>query len=1295
MQVSHQPLFADHYLRAIYGKEFEGFRGSDAEKDLIKAIQHWADRFKLKETSAEAAFMKVFFEQIWGYTQSGTGKASSGYTLHPKHAIAGAGASGGTGEADAAMGWFARADVPATPQVVCEFKDVRSNLDAPQKRKGNNRSPVKQCADYLRELVKPLFGHEAVQPTWGLVTDMNEFRLYWRNTMPSQYQRFIITKSTADDAVSLLDSSDAGSFQRFLFARLFSQGSLISTGGPCELLRRLKNQRYQDKEIENTFYREYRAYREQLIKVIIDHNATTFSGTKGRLVRLAQKLIDRCIFVMFCEDMGELLSFPPNALRDYLADLSKLSTFQPDEIDAWNKLKELFNAMNEGKKFRARDINRFNGGLFATDTELDSLTIPNSVFCAAMQGENDEHLRKHPLTLLYFAGTYNFGTSGAAGKAVTLYTLGRIFEQSITELEVLEAAADAKLSLNVLSRRKRDGVYYTPEPIVERIVAETLTPRLDEIKVECGWSITLEGDDAEVQRQIALAPSKRSVAFKAHVDGVKAFRDRLDSFTVLDPACGSGAFLIHTLEYLLRERRRVTAEYARITVEKGEGLFEFKPADEIRTILARNIYGVDINPASVEIAQLALWLHTAKADEPLTNLNTNIVTGNSLVGSDLFHFKKDLLGATDESKERINAFDYEKAFPSVFDPKRPGGSGFDCIVGNPPYVKLQNFKKVYPETAEFLRDATRAGGGALYESCQTGSFDLYLPFIEHGLELLNPDGRLGFIAPSVWRYTEYGKALRKLLHKGGHLERWIDFGSFQVFDEAIIYTALQFYSRKKRDAVQFALAHNGELALIPEWGDADWTIPYKDLPVEDTWILVPKPERELLLRLGKGTQRLSDPKVTQAIFQGLISSADHIYHLERKGPGRYVYQPPKPDESSPKPPAEEVSIEDDLMHPLVSGAEANRYQSPETTTYVLFPYEATKNDIALIPAAKMSASYPKAWAYLKRHEIALRARESGKFDSDSWYQFGRPQNLDKQAVRKLIVAQTVNRMSVCPDDKGAFYLNNVRVNGILPTADDQFWYLLGILNSRVSDWAFRRIAKPKEGGYFEANRQFIAPLPIPKAAKADADLVSVSAKRLTQLHTKQREDLLALQRRLETCDAEERPVEWLWPKLVQAPNVAVQAAPTDLAPAGAKRWAKALRLEQAAKAEAALQDSLPALAALEAHLVKGELQLSANGVTVLDSVFVDASEASQVLVNWQLAARAFSGLERIEAPELGKALRELRITSNKALAKQIDDIAGEVSATAASIEAEEKKLDALCYKLFNLSKDDIALVEAG
>src|SRR5258708_5210813 len=294
---------------------------------MIDRLDAWSNKAFQKETSAEIAFVNIFFEQTWGYTQSGKGHAPKGYTCYPKFPVAGAGAEGGVGEADCALGVFGRSDVPPTPQVLCEFKDVRSNLDAPQKRKGNNRSPVKQCADYLREAMKPLFGNEAIEPTWGVVTDMNEFRLYWRNTMRSQYQRFIIKKATTDEGVSLLEKTDEASFQRILFIKLFHADSLLTVGGASPLLKLLKDQRYQEKEIENLFYREYRAYREHLVQVLIASNPT-FSGTKGRLVRLAQKLIDRCIFVMFCEDMGEQLSFPPNALRDYLAELSKGQYFR-------------------------------------------------------------------------------------------------------------------------------------------------------------------------------------------------------------------------------------------------------------------------------------------------------------------------------------------------------------------------------------------------------------------------------------------------------------------------------------------------------------------------------------------------------------------------------------------------------------------------------------------------------------------------------------------------------------------------------------------------------------------------------------------------------------------------------------------------------------------------------------------------------------------------------------------------------------------------------------------------------
>lgn len=581
MTATYQSLLSDAYLRAVFSGEFSSFVGSPVELALIQRLENWSTKQFQKETSAEGAFTSTFLEETWGFVPSGKHSSGTGFTSFPKYPIAGAGQGGGTGEADVALGFFGRPDIPATPQVLCEFKDVRSNLDAPQKRKGSNRSPVKQCADYLRETMKPLYGNEAIQPTWGVVTDMNEFRLYWRNTMPSQYQRFIIKRGTTDEGVSLLEKTDDASFQRFLFLKLFHADSLLTAGGPSPLLKLLKDQRYQEKEIENLFYREYRAYREHLVNVLIESNSG-FKGTKGRLVRLAQKLIDRCIFVMFCEDMGEQLSFPPNALRDYLAELSKSGTFESDENDAWNKLKELFHAMNEGKKFRSRVLNKFNGGLFAFDADLESLSIPNEVFCAKLQGESDTTLGDHKLTLLYFAGSYNFGTVKRNGKAITLFTLGRIFEQSITELEALEAAADKKESLTVISKRKRDGVYYTPEWVVERVVAETLGPRLDDIRRDCGWSFEVEGDEDGIRAQIKLPPSKRSAQFKKHAEAVRKFRDRLETFTVLDPACGSGAFLIHTLEYLLRERRRVERELSLVSTAKNAELFEFKPDEADR-----------------------------------------------------------------------------------------------------------------------------------------------------------------------------------------------------------------------------------------------------------------------------------------------------------------------------------------------------------------------------------------------------------------------------------------------------------------------------------------------------------------------------------------------------------------------------------------------------------------------------------------------------------------------------------------------------------------------------------------
>lgn len=152
----------------------------------------------------------------------------------------------------------------------------------------------------------------------------------------------------------------------------------------------------------------------------------------------------------------------------------------------------------------------------------------------------------------------------------------------------------------------------------------------------------------------------------------------------------------------------------------------------------------------------------------------------------------------------------------------------------------------------------------------------------------------------------------------------------------------------------------------------------------------------------------------------------------------------------------------------------------------------------------MKSLFPKAWAYLQANEELLRGRERGRFDlDDEWWQFGRSQNLDKQDFPKLGVAETVPSLRLFCDPEGEYCLHNVRVNGIAVPDNDPvlLWYLLGILNSPVANFVFKRIAKPKANGFYEANKQFIAPLPVPKAGPEQMKRVGTLAMRLTELHT--------------------------------------------------------------------------------------------------------------------------------------------------------------------------------------------------
>ena len=1265
------------YLRSVWDAEYKAWKDSPADAALLDRLQRWAARPDLGETGAESAFIQEFFRETWGYIQAGQAGSADGYTLRPQFPIPGAGATGGVGKADAALGYFTGAS-GGVAQVLCEYKSIKSALDAQQKRKGNTRSPVQQALDYLSHARKGMIGSEPQVPTWALVTNMNEFRLYWYDRGSRQHVGFVLHPRTLFDGPSLLANTEAARFDRFLFAKLFHRDTLLTPGGRSRLLTLIHDRRFHDRKIENAYYAEYRAVRDRLYTELLARNGPgtpRFPGTKGRLVRLAQKILDRLLFVFFCEDMGQQLAFPPKLFRDLLVSESNSQFYDRGATDIWQKVLRLFRAMNDGAAFGGKPIHKFNGGLFAADPMLEALDVPNALFCEHLQGQNDASIDAHKQTVLYLCARYNYAADLGEGgerdgqRSLGLYTLGRIFEQSITELEILEAEADGRPSVNKESRRKRDGVYYTPEWVVERVVDDTLGPALAALRLSAGWP-----EDGDSLPDLAA---------------VDAYRERLRNFTVLDPACGSGAFLITALRYLAGEWRRTAAVRGQVAPGGDTAAAEGEAALVAR-LLRENIHGVDINPASVEIAQLALWLHTARGDRPLSSLDRTVVVGNTLVGPDFY--RNIQLAFDDEARERVAAFDWRAVFPAVAE-----RGGFDAVVGNPPYVKLQNFRPAYPEVADYLVNG-RPGLAPPFRSTRTGNFDLYLPFIEQGLALLNPAGRLGYIAPSVWTVNEYGEGLRGLAAAGKHLDRWLDFGSFQVFEEATTYTALQFFSKAPTEAICVAYAPDGKVPPDP-WLDAGQRLPWNQQGFGDRWLLLTGVERALVGRLGSTCKRLDDAAHTNAVFVGVQTSADWIYYLERLGPGRYQCAPP----GTPRPPPYMVEIEDAIMRPLVSGLEAKRYQEPKTDTWVLFPYAFTEGRAAPMPAERILRNYPKAWAYLSSHKTMLEMREAkrgsdgvirGPVYDDEWYRYVYPKNIGKQHLPKLLIPRLVSHLGCSVDEQGTYCLDNVDVGGVLAAESEDLWFLAGTLNASVADWVFRRISRPFRGDYRSANKQFIAPLPIPPATPVQRAAVAAGARELQRLHTQRRDGLAGIARRMGTVRTRARSETWLFAGLLPV-DTRETDAPAGLDTAERRAWArKAYDTDLQARYEA-LGDTVRPGAALDADLVDGELRLLADGAPVLDHIFVQPTEGAFLLAQWKVLASTLTITDKLDGKALSRKLRTLALPDNQAAVEQVVAAATELAACEAAIHTAETGMNEMVFGLYGLTKAERALVAAG
>ncbi len=517
-----------------------------------------------------------------------------------------------------------------------------------------------------------------------------------------------------------------------------------------------------------------------------------------------------------------------------------------------------------------------------------------------------------------------------------------------------------------------------------------------------------------------------------------AYAARVEGLRVLDPACGCGAFLLAALRRIVDERRWIAA--------RTPASFDEHAA--ILATLTTNLFGVDVDLAPVERTRLLLGAHAGLAEHALAALDRNIRVGDSLL-----------------------------------DPAR---GGFDCVVGNPPYVKFQA-----------LDPGARAEIRNHYASAKSGNFDLYIPFIECGLEALRDSGRMGIIAPNPWIKQASGEPLRALIRAGRNLERWVDFGDAQLFRGATTYTSLQFY--RKRPAAGIELHEHGGAEPVGR-------IAYEDLPETGPWVFVAPESLRLINRLQARHPALVE--LVAGICVGVQTSADKIFQFHEVAPGRY-----RNDHGT-------FSFEG-FLRPLVSGADVERYAAPAPARRILFPYVRREHAVELASPDELRRRAPRVWRYLRAHAEALRARERGKFDDARWYRFGRSQNIDKQHLAKLLIPRLVRRLAATPDLGGDYVADNVDVCYVLPRDNPDIWYLLGMLNCAIANFMFRRLSKPFRGDYRSANKQYIAPIPIPAPSPAQARAVAELARRLWAATSERRDaEARALDEQLDALAAE-------------------------------------------------------------------------------------------------------------------------------------------------------------------------------
>jgi hypothetical protein len=392
--------------------------------------------------------------------------------------------------------------------------------------------------------------------------------------------------------------------------------------------------------------------------------------------------------------------------------------------------------------------------------------------------------------------------------------------------------------------------------------------------------------------------------------------------------------------------------------------------------------------------------------------------------------------------------------------------GFDLMLGNPPYIRLQTLKKDSPELVEFYKQR--------YHSASKGNYDLYVCFVERGIELLHEQGQLGYILPHKFFNAQYGEPLREIISgryesRVNVLRHVVHFGDQQIFPGATNYVCLLFLAKAgAKSGCRFVQTDNLKRWLHSLQGN-EGIISARDIK-EDEWNFVVGRGSDLFERLKNMPVKLDQ---IADLFVGLQTSADTVFLFKdsKSSSGKITRLHSKELD-------EEVELETALLKPVLRSGEVGSYWA-RPSALVLFPYHQTAGGYELIPEKEFNRSYPMAWEYLRRNRTLLESREHGKFKETGWYQLY-PKNLDLWDQPKVMIPYMITKLSAFIAQDSMYFVN-VTTGGFgatLTTNSTSLPYLTALLNAPVLDWFFKRVSTTFHGGYFAANKQFLVQLPI-------------------------------------------------------------------------------------------------------------------------------------------------------------------------------------------------------------------------